>query len=102
MKYPYSNEIYFAQEIIESHYGRDSSLLPAVFRLRTVDANPEAQVPVILTEDNLLIVALGYQIPESAASLESKGFYQSIPQFEEPLYVLGKIAEHRLKDAVRR
>ena len=102
VKHPYSDEVYFAEEIIEFHYGGDRSHLPALFGPGAIDAHPEAQMPVILADNDFLIAALGYQIPESATSLKPQGFYQRIPHLHQPLHWLREIAKHLLEDTVRR
>ena len=100
VKHPYSDEIYFAKEVVELDHSRDRGFLPPIYRLRAIDADPETQVPVILAYDDFLIVTLGYQVPESAA-LQAERLYDGIPQFEKPVYRFGKIAEHFLEDMVR-
>ena len=102
VKHPYSDEVYFAKEIIELHYGGDRSFLPAVVGPGAIDTHPEAQVLVVLADNDLLVAALGYKIPESAASLKPQGFYQRIPHLHQPRHRLWEVAEHRLEDAVRR
>ena len=102
VKHPYSDEVNFAKEIIELHYGGDRSFLPAVVGPGAIDTHPEAQVPVILADNNLLVAALGYKIPESAASLKPEWLHQRIAQFHQPRHRLREVAEHRLEDAVRR
>ena len=102
VKHPYSDEVYYAKEIIELHYGGDRSLLPALFGPGAIDAHPEAQMPVILADNDLLIAALGYKVLKSASTLKPQGFYQRIPHLHQPRHWLREIAEHRLEDTVRR
>lgn len=102
VKHPYSDEVYFAKEIIEFHYGDDRSLLPALFGPGAIDAHPEAQMPVILADNDFLIAALGYKVLKSASTLKSEWLYQRITQCHQPRYWLREVAEHLLEDTVRR
>lgn len=79
MEHPYPAEVYSAKNIVVLYDSRDGGFLPSVLRLGTIYAYPEAQVPVILAEYDFLIVPLGYQVSESAASLQAKRLYNGIP-----------------------